>query len=396
MDKSKIWKLVTRFIGPMIIGSIIALVNIKLVEMGVASDVTVVKVLYTFSSNFIGFLKWFAPFMSLVLIATGVMHIKGQVINFLTRFTVTLLVSISLIGIITIILSYLIVPLYVMPFELGDSMWPDVYFTINFPQYLGIFQALVIGIILGIIAQYINRLEIILNKLELFIGYVVKYIIIPLSPFWIMGSFAGSTYSSQGLEIVWFDLWLSLIILVIQFGWLGFMYGVASKYSGIAFSKIVKAAIRIYVIVLSMAGMTNTAIYPFLVEEQEELGLNVDKAKFVTVSSFNMPGSLIAHIVFAYGLALLFKLDISFLQMLEFSIVLSFVLVVSPAISGGVFAITSSLLAPMLGFTDPMIGLMSSMYFKQGTSNAAVNNCADFYITTLSMNRSEFETRDKQ
>lgn len=393
MDKIKFLKLIKRFVGPMILGSIIAIVNIWLVDQGYMQDITVVRVLYTFSDNFIGFLKWFAPFMSLVLIATGIREIRGEVLTFLGRFTVVLVTSLLLIGTVSIVLSYLIVPFYVADISFTDTSWPEPYFVINFFNYIDVFTALIIGIIVGLIAQHVEIVDKIITKLELVVEWVVKYIIFTFSPIWIMGSFAGSTYSSHGLSIVWFDLWLSLIIVVIQFGWLSAMYFVLAKYSGIAFSKIVKAAIRIYIIVLSMAGMTNSAIYPFLLEEQDSLGLNPNKAKFVTVASFNMPGSLIAHIVFVYGLGLLFGFNITFIAMFKYMLVLSFVLVVSPAISGGVFVMTSALLTPMLGFNDQMIGLMSSMYFKQGTGNAAVNNCADFYLTGLSMKKSEFKKK---
>ncbi len=391
MDRKRFLNIIRSFIGPMIVGAIIAIVNIKLVENGVVEDITAVRVLYTFSDNFIGFLKWFAPFMSLVLIASGIREIKGEVLKFLGKFTVILISSLLIVGIITLILSHLIVPLYVTDFSLNESEWPETYFTINFFNYLGMFSAIVWGVVVGLLAPKITFINRILIKAEAVVEFVVKRIIIPCAPLWIMGSFAASTYASHGLSIVWFDLWLSFIIIILQWIWLGIMYWILAKYSGISFKLIVKAATRIYLIVVSMYGMTNSAIYPFLLDEQRDLGLNLDKAKFVTVSSFNMPGSLIAHIVFVYGLSLLFGLPIGTIDLFKYMIVLTFVLVVSPAISGGVFAITSSLLSPMLGFTDPMIALMSSMYFKQGTPNAAVNNCADFYLTGLSMKKDEFK-----
>lgn len=390
MDRAKFLKLLQRFIGPMIIGALLALFNIWLVEKEVMSDITIIRVLYTFSSNFIGFLKWFAPFMSLVLIASGIKEIKGEVLVFLGRFVLVLISSLLLIGTLSIVLSKVIVPIFVMDFAYGDSPWPTAYFTIPFPEYLDIFIAIIIGVVLGLVAPYVEFINNIITRLEKFVSFVVKYVIVMCSPIWIMGSFAASTYSSNGLDIIWYDLWLSTIILITQALWLLLMYFVLSKYSGIAFAKIVKAGFRIYMIVTSMAGMTHGAIYPFLLDEQRDLGLNQAKAKFVTVSSFNLPGSLISHIVFAYGISLLFGMPISFIVMFKYMVVLAFVLIVSPAISGGVFAITSSLLSPMLGFSDEMIALMSSMYFKQGTSNASVNNSADFYITGLSMKRSEF------
>lgn len=391
MDKKKFLDLIRLFIGPMIIGAIIAYINIELVNNGVMHDITFIRIVYTFSDNFIGFLKWFAPFMSLVLIATGIREIRGEVASFLTRFTMVLVVSLLALGFISILLSMVIVPLYVVDFSFTDTAWPEVYFTIHFFKYLGVFPALIVGIVVGIIAQYSEAVNKVLIQCEKVVDFVVKNVIVRFSPLWILGSFAGSVYSMQGLSIVWFDLWLSLVITIIQFIWLCVMYFILSKYAKVAFKKIFAAAARIFMIVLAMNGMPNSAIYPYLIDEQRDLGLNQDKAKFVTVSSFNMPGSLISHIVFVYGLALLFGLPITILSLSKYMVVLAFVLVVSPAISGGVFAMTSSLLSPMLGFTDPMIALMSSMYFKQGRYNAAVNNCADFYLTGLSMKRSEFK-----
>lgn len=391
MEKKKLLELIKVFIGPMLIGALIAYINIGLVKNGTMEDITLIRIVYTFSDNFIGFLKWFAPFMSLVLIATGIREIRGEVASFLTRFTFVLITSLLAVGFISILLSMLIVPLFVVDFSFADSAWPEVYFSIPFFQYMDVFSALIVGIVVGIIAQYSQFVNKILDKCETAVNFVVKHIIMKLSPLWILGSFAGSIYSMQGLSIVWFDIWLSFVITVIQIMWLCGMYFILSKYSKIGFKKIYNAGARIFVIVLAMNGMTNSAIYPYLLDEQRDLGLNQDKAKFVTVSSFNMPGSLISHIVFVYGLALLFGLPITFLSLSKYMVVLAFVLVVSPAISGGVFAMTSTLLSPMLGFTDPMIALMSSMYFKQGRYNAAVNNCADFYLTGLSMRRSEFK-----
>lgn len=395
MDKKSILQFCTRFIGPMIVGTIIALINIKLVDKGFMGDITIIRILYTFSSNFIGFLKWFAPFMSLVLIATGIREIKGEVFSFLGRFSIVLISTLLLAGTATILVAHLVVPLYVTEFNFMDSTWPVPYFTISFFKYFDIFYAMLLGIIVGIIAQRVNYLNIVLDKCEYLVNVIVKHIIVRFSPLWIMGSFAASTYSSRGLDIVWFDLWLSFIILTLQFSWLSSMYAVLSKYSKVAFKKIIKSALKIFTIVMAMAGMPNSAIFPYLIEEQQGLGLNPDKAKFVTVSSFNMPGSLIAHIIFAYGLSLLFGLDVTYFQMFKYMVILVFFLVVSPAISGGVFAVTSTLLAPVLGFSDPMIALMSSMYFKQGSTNAAVNNCADFYLTGLSMRKDEFIEKKK-
>lgn len=384
--------LIIRFVGPMIGGCLIGLLTIFLLNKNVINNIYLLQGLYTFSDNFIGFLKWFSPFMSLVLIASGIRAISSNVYSFLIRFSVILISTLSVLSIITILISKGVIPIYVADLNFENSNQLTSFFTIPFFSYFSVFTGMIIGIFVGIFANYVKFLNPLIDKSESVVNWVVKNIIVKFSPLWILGSFAATTYTSQNIEIVWYDLWLSLIILTLQFSWLLGMYFILSKYGNIAFKQIVSGGFKIYTIVLSMGGMTSGAIYPFLIDEQEKIGLNPNKAKFVTVASFNMPGSLISHIVFAYGLIILFNLQVTTIQFVSYVVVLMFTLIVSPAISGGVFAITSPLLIPMLGFNDQMVALMSAMYFKQGTSNAAVNNCADFYLTGLSMSKSEFTT----
>jgi Na+/H+-dicarboxylate symporter len=56
---------------------------------------------------------------------------------------------------------------------------------------------------------------------------------------------------------------------------------------------------------------------------------------------------------------------------------------IAPSMPGGVFSVTSTLLTPVLGFSDEMVTLMSGLYFKQGTTNSAVNNTGDIAIGTM-------------
>lgn len=385
--------LILRFIAPMLGGCFLGVATIFLMKHHVVASNFPVRIAYTFSDNFIGFLKWFSPFMSLVLIASGIRGISQNVYRFLIRFSVILITTLVTLGLATFALSKLIIPIYIADINFTDSLELTSYFTIPFFHYFSVFTGMILGIIVGVLANYLSFINSPLNRCERIVNWVVVNIIIKFSPLWIIGSFAATTFTSQNLSIVWYDLWLSFIILFFQFSWLLLMYYLLSKYGNIPFKLIVKGGMKIYMIVLSMGGMTSGAIYPYLIEEQSKIGLNRDKSKFVTVASFNMPGSLISHIVFALGLSMLFGIEFTNIQFIKYIIVLIFTLVVSPAISGGVFALTSPLLIPMLGFNDQMVGLMSAMYFKQGTSNAAVNNCADFYLTGLSMDASEFTAK---
>ncbi len=405
-----IWK---RFLGPVIIGIIIAYFNLLLINIGVIDglekilnikldDIFIIRFFYTLSENYLAFLMWFAPLMTLVYIASAIKNLQGDIKIFMIRFLTILFSTLLILGLTTLVISILVVPYFISEQNVQIGLWPESYFVIALSPMFNVFTAIIFGGLIGAFIDPKGIVSRVVDESELIINKIVKRIIIPLSFLWIVGSFAASTYSLctqngsevcglGGLGILKYDLLLSGLILLIQFLWVGLLLFITSKYSKIAFKKLVKAASRVYVIVFSLAGNSTGVIVPIIIDEQKKLGINEQKAKFVTASSFNMPGSLISHIVFMYGVLMIFDYQVPLSNILIYIIALIFVLSISPAISGGVFAITSSLLNPILGFSAPMINMMSTMYFKQGTSNAAINNISDFYLTPLSMKKSEFK-----
>lgn len=374
--------LLKRFFGPLLIGLFAGWIA------ATTNNEWIVRILYTISENFLSFLLWFAPLMTVVYVTTGINKIKDDLKAFLIRFVIVLIVTLLLCGVFTAVISVLIVPYLVSPFTFAQGAWPEPYYVIELSPILDVFTAIILGLLLGYFLDTKSTSIKIITELEKFINQVVKKVIIPFSPFWIIGSFAASQYSSQGVALIKTDFLLSILILLIQGLWLGIMFFVSSKYAKIGFKKMAKAGFKIYTIVVSLAGNTSGIIIPIIIEEQEKLGLDKQKAKFISASSFNMPGSLISNVVFMYGVAILFSVDVSPEQLLVYVVGLTFLLIVSPAVVGGVFAITSQLLTPIFGFTPDMISLMNTLYFKQGTSNSAVNNAADFYLTGLTHDKS--------
>ncbi|MFV0247001.1 MAG: cation:dicarboxylate symporter family transporter [Mycoplasmatales bacterium] len=372
-----------KFIGPMLIGVLIAQFNMFLVDKGTMGDIVFIRILYTFAENYMAFIKWFAPIMSFVFIASGIRNLRGNVVSFVTRFFSILVITLSILALFTLAVAYTIVPLFISTGDFISGPWPEAYFILWIFKPLNIFYCIVAGFIFGLFASKGSKVEKIIDYTEKYVVLVINYFIIPFSPFWIMGSFAASTFSDKGLGIIWIDLWLSFVILCIHFIWLFVMYLITSKYAKVALNLIIKAAFRMYIVVVSMAGNSNGVIVPLIIDEQEKLGFNKNKAKFVSVSSFNMPGSLISNIIFAYGVSYMFDINITPIVGIKYAIILIFLLIVAPAINGGVWTLTSGILSPVLGFKTDMINIMGSMYFKQGTSNSAVNNCADFYVTGL-------------
>lgn len=390
MKKNNI-KVALRFIIPIILGILIGFLSKKL------NNDFAVRSLLTISDNILVILKIITPFLLLSMTSSALSKIKSskkKKFKFLFLFFIYVFISLLILGTIVFILSLIFVPF--LSFTLVDtaSKFTTSYFKIplvfifNKENY-SYFQLVMLssGLILGIFLNEKYKIIKILNRLEVFIFWIFKKIIMPIMPIWILATFASTSYANSGSKFLATDFFLSIFILILQFSWLFIMYFLSSKKFNLNFKKMIKFGLEIYFYVVSIGGMGTQIVLPSIIEKEEDLNIDKQKATIITATSFNMPGSLISNIVFVLGVVQIFNYDVSFLKLYIFVFILILATVVAPPIPGGTMAITSTLCGSFLGFNDQMIQIFSTMYYKQGIPNAATNNAADFYIAAPFKNK---------
>lgn len=380
--KSK--KTIFFFFIPILIGILIGTVSAK------TGNEIPIKILITISDNILEVIKFISPLLIFVITTTGFSNIKNNRFKFIIKFFGVILITLSLLGLIVFIISYIITPFLTFKITNTDSPWIDPYFSLNLSfiklKLVDInLLAIIFGFISGLIFSYKNFTDskafTIINKIQDLIYWFFKVIILPIMPLWIIGSFAQTSFSNNSSNFFLTDMLLSFLILFFQFAWLFVMYLLTSKIFNITYKKLYTAGMKIFTFVVSLAGNGTGVIIPFIVEEQEKLGIDKNKAQVVTATSFNMPGSLISNIVFTLGIINLFGLNIPISQLFSFVFVLILLTMIAPSIPGGTSAVVLPYLQSMLGFDSTMSSMYMAMYYKQGTSNAATNNASDLYIT---------------
>ncbi len=383
MNKSNI-KIILRFLLPIVLGILIGIISKSL-----HSDI-VIRSLLTISDNILVVLKIITPFLLLSMTASAFSKIKiskTKKFYFLFKFFMYTFITLLILGSIVFIISLIIVPL--LSFTLVDTStsFATSFYKLPLPklfskQYYSSFQLfmLSLGIFSGIFLSTKNKFILILNKLENIIYLIFKKLIIPIMPIWILATFSSTSFANAGGSFLATDFLLSIYILILQFTWLFIMYFITSKVFKINFKKMAKYGLQIYTYVVSIGGMGTQIVLPSIIKKEKDLGLDEQKSTIITATSFNMPGSLISNIVFVLGVVNIFNYDIKIITLYAFVFILVLATVVAPPIPGGTMAITSTLCSSMLGFSDEMVQIFSTMYYKQGIPNAATNNAADFYI----------------
>jgi Na+/H+-dicarboxylate symporter len=377
MKKIRNNTLIKNFAGPMVVGLLIGWVC-AIYQMEVP-----VRILYTISEIFVQILLFVAPFMVFVYMVSGINQIRGGAKKFFIKFFLLIFSTLGFITISTLILSHLVVPHILVDISSSSDIFLEPYFELNLKPLFGTFEAILMGIMLGLFIKPDSKTIELIHEGEEWISNFAVGFLLPIMPIWIIGVFAQSTYVSSSGSLFINDIILSAFILAIQFAWLFIMYLIASIISKKSFKKIIKAGLGLYVKVTAILGMGTGIIVPFAIDAQKKVGVDEATAKIVSVSSLNMPGSIISNIVFAYGIIVMYNIDVTTIEMLTYSLLLILATMIAPAVPGGVFSVTSTLLTPILGFSPDQIATMGALYYKQGTSNSATNNAADLYIGPL-------------
>lgn len=367
------------FIGLIITGIIIGKISFLI------NNDLMVRLLLTVSDNLLVLLKIISPILILVISAVGISTIKGTSKNrvvFIMKLFGVVAFSMFILGMIVFALSEIIVKHLVITNNIGESIYIDSFYTlpIKVPSILN-FYAIVIGIVSGLMFGEESKVMLIFIKIQNIIYMFFSKVILRIMPIWIISAFAKTAYLNTAGGLFLTDLLLSTYILILQGMWLIFMYWFVSIAKKLNFKKVLKYGFEIFGYVVSLGGQGTTVVIPYIVKKQEELNYDSAKAKVVTATSFNMPGSLISNIVFIIGVSEMFGMNIPVHVMLGYILFLIYLMIIAPSIPGGVSAVVAPTLGTSLGFTPDMVGVYQSMYFKQGTSNSALNNASDLYIT---------------
>lgn len=367
-------KLIIRLIIPLIlgitIGSILKL-NDNLFEA---------RILMQILEVLLWFIDIIVPIMIFIYLTTAFLGLKGNVKSFLIKYFKVVLITLIICAFFSFTISYFIINIFEFKLDSQETIFVDPFMKFSVMNGYNEFNALVISV-LFLICHNIFKFKLnFLFKIEFYFNQFIRRFLLTIMPLIIICSFSVSTFESSGLNIIVMDFVLSFIVLLIQFIWIFLNYIIISN-TKVFFKKVLRSGLKIYMLVLSIAGVGTGAILPDIISEQKKLGYDENKAKFITTTSFNMPGSLISNVVFSLGIMNLYNVEINFLNYFIYLTCLCFILIIAPSLPGAVFSVTSQLLSPILGFDETMIGLMSGFYYRQGTSNSAINNCCDIYIS---------------
>lgn len=355
----------------------------------------IVRIAVTFSTLFSSFLKFIVPLMILAFVTMGIADLSQGAGKLLGVTALLAYCSTLIAGGVAFLIAVSLFPRFISAEVIQSIGNPEegmlaTYFQIPLEPVLEVMPAVVLAFILGLCISSMRGKELgnttydLLSEFSKIINRVLNVAIIPLLPFYIMGTFANMTVSGQTFVIL-SVLWkVFLVVIILHIVALLFVFTVSGGIGGKNPVIILKNQIPAYL--AAIGTQSSAACIPVNIRCSENNGVSREIRNFVIplCANIHMAGSMITITCCVTSVLLMNNMEISLGLIVPFIMTLGIAMIASPGAPGG--SIMSALpFLPMVGIgtESPLASLLIALYITQDSFGTACNVCGDGGIALM-------------
>ncbi|STD10850.1 Na(+)/serine-threonine symporter [Dermatophilus congolensis] len=259
------------------------------------------------------------------------------------------------------------------------------YFTIEMPPVFNVMTALVLAFMVGVALTAI-RGDVLLRgfcELREMVNKVISAVVIPLLPIYIFGIFLNMTAVGEVFNVI--TTFLGVIVMVFALTWvvLFVQYAIAGLVARRNPLVLLKTLLPAYVTALGTSS--SAATIPVTLRQTVKTGVSEPVASFTVplCATIHLAGSTVKIVSFSLAVMMLSGKTVDPWLFLGFILMLGITMVAAPGVPGGAIMTAAGLLASMLGFTDPQVGLMIATYIAIDSFGTATNVTGDGALATI-------------
>jgi Na+/H+-dicarboxylate symporter len=370
-------RLLLGIIGGIIIGSAGPFLNVQdtLVFQGI------VRLFVTFTSLFSTFLSFLIPLLIISFVAVGMAEL-GKKANKLFGITLFLAYASTLLaGFGAFFLGSAFLPSLISEISgtVDAGMKFEPFFTIEVAPICGVMTALVLSFVLGIGMANLKNQSLLnsFRDLQAVIAKTLTKVVIPLIPVHIAGLFCKIAANGELVATAAIFLSLFVMILLFQYGYILFQFGMASLISGKNQYKKIGNILPAYFTAVGTQSSASTI--PVSLNCARKNGVRDDIADFCIplCATIHLAGDTICLVLGSMGIMLAAGIEPTLALFAPFIVMLGVTMVAAPGVPGGGVMAALGLITSMLGFTEPMQQLIISLHFSQDSFGTATNISGD-------------------
>ncbi len=259
------------------------------------------------------------------------------------------------------------------------------YFTIPMPPLMDVMSALVFSFILGLGMAYTGseRLRGVMGDFKRIIELLISSVIIPLLPLYILGIFLSITCSGSIADVLGVFIKLIVVIFVMTVILLVVQFSIAGIVARRNPFKMLRTMLTAYV--TALGTQSSAATIPVTLAQTVKMGVREQVAGFVIplCATIHLSGSMMKIVACSVAVVIMYGLNIPAETYVGFIMLLGITMVAAPGVPGGAIMAALGLLESMLGFDDPMLGLMIATYIAMDSFGTATNVTGDGAVAVI-------------
>ncbi|BED92629.1 MAG: dicarboxylate/amino acid:cation symporter [Candidatus Paraimprobicoccus trichonymphae] len=251
----------------------------------------------------------------------------------------------------------------------------NIFSQINIAPIMSVMSALFLAFIIGIgissiKSEYLKKLS---SDFHNIVEKLVKKVMIPLIPFYIIGTFTKISSSGQIYKIITTFSVIIMCIVIIQTCAVLFLFLVASITSKSNFFVLIKNTLPAYFVALGTQSSVSTI--PVSIECAKKNKISESFVNFVIpfCTTLHFCGSAISIMTSSTVIILSNNIDVNFKTISIFISVFGLLLTAVPGVPAGAVFAVSEILKSALGFNPDMISLIVSIHLMQDSFGTACN-----------------------
>lgn len=336
-----------------------------------------------------GLLQFFIPLIVLAFIAAGVAELRGAIGRMLS-FSVILAYVDTVIGIgLGVLAATLIIPRLVDSSASAQDgvTLPDPFFELDIDPPLAVISALILAFILGIGSTWekSQTLRTLLLEFRDIVLWAIQKIVMPIIPFFIFFTFLKLSAEGTIFSNIPVFAGMFVLLIIMQWVWLGIEYTTAGIVSRTSPLPMLKAMIPAYL--TGMGTMSSAVTMPVALRQAKTVKTVDQGVTDFTIPLFNTVHQACAGIGIAIAAMTVSVITTGELPhvatIIVFILLLAVIEVGAVGIPGGSILASLGVLQSILGFGDPEIGLMLTLFAIQDSFAAAGNVTGDGALTMI-------------
>lgn len=352
---------------------------------------SVARVFVTFNGLFGNFLSFIIPLIIVALITPAISELGRGAGKWLGITAGIAYGSTLFAGFLALVVGMWVFPMMLRrgsgPGALGnpEDALLTPYFTVEMTPVFGVMTALVLSFVLGVGLTLIEGDTMLKGFVEMrqIVERTITAIIIPLLPLYIFGIFLNMTVVGQVWSVITTFLGVILLVFGLTIVVLLVQYFLAGAITGRNPFKALATLMPAYATALGTSS--SAATIPVTLRQAILAGVTPAVASFVIplCATIHLAGSTVKITAFSLAIMVLSGMPVDVPLMVGFVFMLGITMVAAPGVPGGAIMTAAGLLSSMLGFTDPMVGLMIATYIAIDSVGTATNVTGDAAIAMV-------------